>query len=89
MLNNKFGLSVLQRTVDVLQRLDSVPWADLEHAYGSAADVPTLLRKLLDPGSESFRNEVLSILYSNVFHQGTRLPGNSSRHFRFLIEMRA
>jgi hypothetical protein len=32
----------------VLQHLDLVPWADLEHAYGSAHDVPDLLPKLLD-----------------------------------------
>jgi hypothetical protein len=33
----------------VLQGRETVPWADLDHAYGSAADVPGLLRKLLDP----------------------------------------
>jgi HEAT repeats len=57
----------------VLQGLDAVPWADLEHAHGSAADVPDLLRELLDPDPK-VRSEVLSTLYSNVFHQGTRFP---------------
>jgi len=57
----------------VLQGLDAVPWADLEHAYGSAADVPALLRKLLDPDPKE-RSEVLGTLYGNVFHQGTRFP---------------
>ncbi len=55
----------------MLQGLDEVPWADLEHAYGSAADVPALLRKLLDHDPK-IRSKVLNTLYGNVFHQGTR-----------------
>jgi hypothetical protein len=69
----------------MLQGLDAVPWADLEHAYGSAADVPDLLRKLLDPNSK-VRDEVLRTLYSNVFHQGTRYPA-TAHVIPFLIEM--
>jgi hypothetical protein len=69
----------------VLQRLDDVPWADLEHAYGSAADVPDLLRQLLDPDPK-VRSEVLWALYGNVFHQGTRYPA-TPHVIPFLIEM--
>ena len=69
----------------VLQHLDDVPWADLEHAYGSAADVPDLLRNLLDPDPK-VRSEVLSTLYSNVFHQGTRYPA-TPYVIPFLIEI--
>lgn len=32
----------------MLEGIDSVPWGELEHAYGSAEDVPGLLRKLLN-----------------------------------------
>jgi hypothetical protein len=69
----------------MLQGLDQVPWADLEHAYGSAADVPDLLRKLLDPDPKE-RSQVLETLYSNVFHQGTRYPA-TAHVIPFLIEM--
>jgi hypothetical protein len=70
---------------DVLQGLDAVPWADLEHAYGSAADVPGLLRKLLAPNPR-VRGETLRTLYSNVFHQGSRYPA-TAHVIPFLIEM--
>jgi hypothetical protein len=69
----------------VLQGLDTIHWADLGHAYGSAADVPALLRKLLD-ADPKVRSEVLRTLYSNVFHQGTRYPA-TSYVVPFLIEM--
>src|SRR5690242_12178995 len=61
------------KETDVLHGLDAVPWPDLEHAYGSASDVPDLLRKLLEPDPR-VRSDGLSTLYSNVFHQGTRFP---------------
>jgi hypothetical protein len=69
----------------MLHRLDEVPWAHLEHAYGPAEDVPGLLRQLLDPDPK-VRSEVLRTLYSNVFHQGTRYPA-SSYVIPFLIEL--
>lgn len=69
----------------MLHGLDDVPWADLEHAYGSAADVPDLLRKLLDRNPK-VRSKVLWALYGNVFHQGTRYPA-TPYVIPFLIEM--
>jgi hypothetical protein len=69
----------------VLRGLDEVPWAELEHAYGSAADVPALLRRLLDPDPKE-RTEVLNTLYGNLFHQGTRFPA-TVRAVPFFIEM--
>ena len=69
----------------MLQGLDDVPWAELEHAYGSAADVPDLLRKLVDPDPKT-RRETLRKLCSNVFHQGTRYPA-TSYVIPFLIKM--
>lgn len=54
----------------MLEGLDNIKWADLEHAYGSAADVPDLLRDLLSDDS-SIREETLEILFSNIWHQGT------------------
>jgi hypothetical protein len=69
----------------VLQGLDAVPWANLEHAYGSAADVPDLLRMLLDPDPK-VRSETLWTLYGNVFHRGTRYPA-TAHVIPFLIQM--
>jgi hypothetical protein len=69
----------------MLHSLNHVPWADLEHAYGSAADVPALLRKLLDPDPK-VRSKVLMTLYRNVFHQGTRYQA-TAYVIPFLIEM--
>jgi hypothetical protein len=41
------------RAMSLLGGLDDVPWSDLRHAYGRAAQVPLLLRALVDPTSAS------------------------------------
>lgn len=69
----------------MLERLDSVPWGELEHAYGSAEDIPGLLRKLLNP-DPAVRSETIWTLYGNVFHQGTRYPA-TPYVIPFLIEL--
>lgn len=69
----------------MLRGLDDVPWANLEHAYGSARDVPDLLRKLQDNDPE-VRRKALWALYGNVFHQGTRYPA-TAHVIPFLIEL--
>jgi hypothetical protein len=69
----------------MLEGLRAVPWADLQHAYGPAKDVPRLLRKLLDR-SPKVRSAVMDKLYGNVFHQGTRFPA-APYVVPFLIEM--
>ena len=46
--------------------LDSILWAKLTHAYGSAADTPKLLRRLY----ESPNDDVWSDLCGSVVHQG-------------------
>jgi hypothetical protein len=50
----------------MIDDLDAVDWSRLEHAYGSAEDVPGLLRDLA--GGD---REALSTLYGNIWHQGT------------------
>jgi hypothetical protein len=50
----------------MLEGLDAIDWSELTHAYGSAQDVPGLLRDLAD-GSQ----EAISIFYGNIWHQGT------------------
>lgn len=56
---------------NLLSGLDGIAWADLEHAYGSAEDVPGHLRALLSVDHQ-VREKALWSLYGNIFHQGTR-----------------
>ncbi|MEV6394391.1 hypothetical protein AB0M39_06330 [Streptomyces sp. NPDC051907] len=50
--------------------LDSRPWAELHHAYGTAEDVPAILRALAG-GDEDAEGGALSELWSSIIHQGT------------------
>ncbi len=69
----------------MLERLDEVPWNTFEHAYGTAEDVPGLLRQLLSP-QPKVRAEAQHTLYGNIFHQGTRFPA-APYVIPFLIQM--
>lgn len=71
----------------MLERLDTVDWASLTHAYGPATDVPSLLRSLLFPGKEE-RDEALSELFGNIWHQGTVYPATAAA-VPFLYELLA
>jgi len=61
---------------DALAGLDEVPWGELEHAYGSAEDVPGQLRALRSPASGE-RGQALNELYGNIFHQGSRYEASA------------
>src|SRR5688572_4512291 len=50
--------------------LGSIDWSSLSHAYGSADDVPELLR-LLVGADEGRRRDALYALYGNIYHQGS------------------
>ncbi|MET9832287.1 hypothetical protein ABZ078_23980 [Streptomyces sp. NPDC006385] len=56
-----------------LTGLDDRPWAALHHAYGSAEDVPAVLRALTDDDSEA-AGAALHELYGTIWHQGTVYP---------------
>ncbi|MGW7178351.1 hypothetical protein [Streptomyces xanthophaeus] len=56
--------------VHPLDGLDARPWYSLSHAYGSAADIPDLLRALAGADVDA-ADEALSELYGSVLHQGT------------------
>lgn len=58
-----------------LAGLDDVDWSGLRHAYGSADDVPGLLRTLRTPDQEE-RQEALHTLYASIYHQGSRYPAS-------------
>jgi hypothetical protein len=53
--------------------LDGTPWYELEHAYGSAFDVPKELRRLTstDP---SVQMGAIERLYGTIYHQGSIYP---------------
>ncbi|MET4922238.1 HEAT repeat domain-containing protein [Streptomyces sp. PSRA5] len=50
--------------------LDAQPWAEREHAYGSADDLPDQLRALASDDAEE-SEEALYELYGNIVHQGS------------------
>ncbi|WP_190214410.1 HEAT repeat domain-containing protein [Kitasatospora indigofera] len=67
--------------------LDDVPWAGLRHAYGSAADVPGLLRALARPGEDPDRGERLDDLDAAVYHQGGAVYSAGAAVVPFLVEI--
>ena len=69
----------------MLEQLDSIDWASLGHAYGSAEDVPHQLRSLLSEDVE-IRKEALYELFGNIHHQGTVYEA-SSYAIPFLVEI--
>jgi len=56
---------------DPLAGLDDVPWADLQHSYGSASDVPGLLRAI-QTGTQEGSYPPAVLLAGSIVHQGTR-----------------
>ncbi|MFJ1652924.1 hypothetical protein ACIOC2_16275 [Streptomyces sp. NPDC088337] len=56
--------------------LDGVQWHALTHAYGSAEDVPGLIRALYQ-GDEEVAGEAIYELYGNIHHQGTVYPASA------------
>ncbi len=56
--------------IDALSLDDTRRWADLQHAYGSASDIPGLLRRLVTLPASSGRDEPWFSLWSALAHQG-------------------
>ncbi|MEU8800717.1 hypothetical protein [Spirillospora sp. NPDC048819] len=57
--------------------LDDVDWASLEHAHGSAEDVPGLLRAAVGRGDDAAA-EAFDDLASRLAHQGTLYPATAA-----------
>jgi len=68
-----------------MTNVDGVPWARLHHAYGTAEDVPDLLRTLRSPGADT-RQQAHYRLRGNIYHQGTRWEA-SSHAIGFLVAL--
>ncbi|MDH6125527.1 hypothetical protein [Kitasatospora sp. GP82] len=56
--------------------LDEVQWHTLTHAYGSASDVPELIRALHSTDEDTVA-EAVDELYGNIHHQGTVYPASA------------
>jgi hypothetical protein len=65
--------------------VDTVRWEDLQHAYGSASDVPQLLEKVTASRGQKLY-QALDELCSRVLHQGT-IYSASPPVVRVVIEM--
>jgi hypothetical protein len=70
---------------ELIQGLDSIPWADLSHAIGPADDVPERLRALVS-NDEDRRREALYRLMETIWHQGTIYEA-TSHVIPFLVRM--
>src|SRR4051812_30080327 len=71
----------------MLETLDQVAWSTLTHAYGSAADVPDLIRDLA-AAEPQVRERAMHALYGNIWHQGTVYEATAYA-VPFLIELAA
>jgi len=70
-----------------MDALDQIPWKDLTHAYGSATDVPDLLRSLRTASPDlQGEDSPLWQLFGNIWHQGTVYEATAYA-VPFLIEL--
>jgi hypothetical protein len=79
-LNNPQWASLLGRSPFTVTKpmipLDSPRWSELEHCYGSAADIPGLLAQLESFPSSHGNSEPWFSLWSALCHQGDVYPAS-------------
>ncbi|MEV6684520.1 HEAT repeat domain-containing protein [Streptomyces sp. NPDC051130] len=66
--------------------LSTVDWAALEHNYGSAADVPDVLRRCAGPDVGD-AEEASSELFNLLFHQGGWICSAATAALPFLLDL--
>lgn len=71
----------------MFEGLDDIDWASMEHAYGTAEEVPALLWALRSPHTEE-RRKALDRFYGAVHHQGSVYPSTAAS-LPFLFELAA
>jgi hypothetical protein len=69
-LLSKYGNPSHSTATPVFQDLDQVDWSSARHAYGSASDVPALLRAALSLLQDD-RETALMALFGELCHQGS------------------
>ncbi|WP_449338927.1 HEAT repeat domain-containing protein [Streptomyces chartreusis] len=65
--------------------LHDIDWASMEHAYGSAEEIPALLRALASPDAGE-RDKAFDRFYGAVHHQGSVYPPTAAS-LPFLLEL--
>ncbi|MGW1963603.1 HEAT repeat domain-containing protein [Streptomyces sp. NPDC001935] len=69
----------------MINDLESIDWASLGHAYGSATDVPEWLRSMASPDPDA-RKEAFGHFYGAALHQGSIYPSTvASLPFLFAL----
>ncbi|WP_327723085.1 HEAT repeat domain-containing protein [Streptomyces europaeiscabiei] len=71
----------------MFEGLDDIDWASMEHAYGTAEEIPALLWALRSPDTEE-RRTALDRFYGAVHHQGDVYPCTAAS-LPFLFELAA
>ncbi|MBP5866069.1 PBS lyase, partial [Streptomyces sp. LBUM 1484] len=71
----------------MFEGLDGIDWASMEHAYGTAEEIPALLWALRSPHIEE-RRMALDRFYGAVHHQGDVYPCTAAS-LPFLFELAA
>lgn len=69
----------------LLEGLESIPWAELHHAYGTAEDVPQILRDRASSNVE-IAQKAQDSLFGNILHQGTIYEA-TSHAIPFLVKL--
>lgn len=69
----------------LLRGLDRVDWSALRHAYGSAADVPGLLRAIADERDPS--TDAVGDLDVRIYHQGGFVCDAATAALPYLVEL--
>jgi len=69
----------------MLEQLDSINWSSMQHAFGSAKDVPGNLRALCSIDADT-RSNAMGNLFGTVWHQGT-IYSASPYVVPFLVEL--
>lgn len=71
----------------MFEGLDDIDWTSMEHAYGTAEEMPALLRALCCSHTEE-RRKALDRFYSAVHHQGS-VYSSTAASLPFLFELAA
>jgi len=70
----------------MLERLYEIPWDQLSHAYGSAGDVPDMIRALASDDANTRANG-LDGLYATICHQQCTVYEATAPAVPFLLEL--
>jgi hypothetical protein len=54
----------------MLENLSTIDWTSIQHAFGTAGDIPALLHALLSP-QQAERQQAIEELDNLIYHQGT------------------